>query len=257
MRTSRRRGQGCNGPACSSWLRGARAKCLAQRDRVGSRSPEAEQACGLGSNEQQRSQPISGIPFREGPEPEGRGSACSSAEEIAVSFCATISNAWTFVNSCLGNSGVQKIAYMAEFDWNDLRAFLAVVRTGRLVAAAHQLGIDHSTLSRRIGGLEKEGSASAPVRPEADRLHAHGHRREPGAASRSHREPDDRDQLSACPFCFGTGRLGAHRDARGVWNLLSGRAPSRLGAGLSRPWKPGSPSCERCSRNPLQPVAGC
>jgi len=44
---------------------------------------------------------------------------------------------------------------MAEFDWNDLRAFLAVVRTGRLVAAAHQLGIDHSTLSRRIGGLEK------------------------------------------------------------------------------------------------------
>jgi DNA-binding transcriptional LysR family regulator len=44
---------------------------------------------------------------------------------------------------------------MPEFDWNDLRAFLAVVRTGRLVTAAHQLGMDQSTLSRRISGLEK------------------------------------------------------------------------------------------------------
>jgi len=41
-----------------------------------------------------------------------------------------------------------------EFDWNDLRAFLAVVRTGRLTVAARRLGLDHSTLSRRIVGLE-------------------------------------------------------------------------------------------------------
>jgi DNA-binding transcriptional LysR family regulator len=43
---------------------------------------------------------------------------------------------------------------MAEFDWNDLRAFLAVARTGRLTAAAARLGLDHSTLSRRIAALE-------------------------------------------------------------------------------------------------------
>lgn len=43
---------------------------------------------------------------------------------------------------------------MADFDWNDLRAFLAIVRTGRLTAAALQLGLEHSTLSRRIKGLE-------------------------------------------------------------------------------------------------------
>jgi DNA-binding transcriptional LysR family regulator len=43
---------------------------------------------------------------------------------------------------------------MAEFDWNDLRAFLAVARSGRLTAAAARLGVDHSTLSRRIGALE-------------------------------------------------------------------------------------------------------
>ena len=43
---------------------------------------------------------------------------------------------------------------ISEFDWNDLRSFLAVVRTGRLTVAAAQLGIDHSTLSRRITALE-------------------------------------------------------------------------------------------------------
>jgi DNA-binding transcriptional LysR family regulator len=43
---------------------------------------------------------------------------------------------------------------MAEFDWNDLKPFLAVARTGRLTAAAAKLGVDHSTLSRRIAGLE-------------------------------------------------------------------------------------------------------
>ena len=43
---------------------------------------------------------------------------------------------------------------MAEFDWNDLRAFLAVARSGRLTAAAARLGVDHSTLSRRIAAIE-------------------------------------------------------------------------------------------------------
>jgi len=43
---------------------------------------------------------------------------------------------------------------MADFDWNDVRAFLAVARSGRLTAAAARLGVDHSTLSRRIAALE-------------------------------------------------------------------------------------------------------
>lgn len=42
-----------------------------------------------------------------------------------------------------------------RFDWDALQSFLAVVRTGRLTVAARQLGIDHSTLSRRIAGLER------------------------------------------------------------------------------------------------------
>ncbi|HEV2747091.1 MAG TPA: LysR family transcriptional regulator [Allosphingosinicella sp.] len=43
---------------------------------------------------------------------------------------------------------------LAEFDWNSLRSFLAVARSGRLTLAAARLGLDHTTLSRRIGALE-------------------------------------------------------------------------------------------------------
>jgi DNA-binding transcriptional LysR family regulator len=43
---------------------------------------------------------------------------------------------------------------LADFDWNDLKSFLAIARTGRLTAAAARLKLDHTTLSRRIGGLE-------------------------------------------------------------------------------------------------------
>jgi len=42
-----------------------------------------------------------------------------------------------------------------NFNWNDLKSFLAIVRTGRLTSAALQLQIDHSTLSRRVAALEK------------------------------------------------------------------------------------------------------
>ncbi len=56
-----------------------------------------------------------------------------------------------------------------EFDWNDLRAFLAVVRDGRLTAAARRLRIDHSTLSRRISGLE------AALRTRLFERHASGY----------------------------------------------------------------------------------
>jgi DNA-binding transcriptional LysR family regulator len=42
-----------------------------------------------------------------------------------------------------------------RLDWGMLPSFLAIVRTGRLTAAAAQLRIDHSTLSRRIQQLEE------------------------------------------------------------------------------------------------------
>ncbi len=43
---------------------------------------------------------------------------------------------------------------MKRVDWNDLQYFLAVARTNRLTAAARQLGVNHSTVDRRISALE-------------------------------------------------------------------------------------------------------
>ncbi|MFZ3599388.1 LysR family transcriptional regulator [Streptomyces sp. BH104] len=50
-----------------------------------------------------------------------------------------------------GRGGVDPRRVRAD----DLRYLLAVARTGRLVAAADALGVDHTTVSRRIAALEK------------------------------------------------------------------------------------------------------
>jgi molybdate transport repressor ModE-like protein len=42
------------------------------------------------------------------------------------------------------------------FDWNDLRHFLAVARTGSMGAAAKSLGVNQSTIQRRLSALEKQ-----------------------------------------------------------------------------------------------------
>lgn len=42
-----------------------------------------------------------------------------------------------------------------DFDWNDLRSFLAVMRAGRLTVAAQAMGIDHTTLGRQVARLEE------------------------------------------------------------------------------------------------------
>jgi DNA-binding transcriptional LysR family regulator len=64
-----------------------------------------------------------------------------------------------------------------RFDWDDLQSFLAVARTGRLTAAARTLGIDHSTLGRRIAGLEQALAAKLFERaPTGYTLTAQGER---------------------------------------------------------------------------------
>ncbi|MEL6388303.1 MAG: LysR family transcriptional regulator [Pseudomonadota bacterium] len=42
----------------------------------------------------------------------------------------------------------------SEIGWDDLRFFLALSRAGSLMGAARQLGVEHSTVSRRISSLE-------------------------------------------------------------------------------------------------------
>ena len=42
------------------------------------------------------------------------------------------------------------------FDWEDLRSFSALARTGSLSAAARELGVDHATVSRRVAMLQRD-----------------------------------------------------------------------------------------------------
>jgi len=41
------------------------------------------------------------------------------------------------------------------FDWNDLRHFLEVARTGSMIGASKALGVNQSTVQRRVAALEK------------------------------------------------------------------------------------------------------
>lgn len=45
--------------------------------------------------------------------------------------------------------------YCKAMNWDDLRVFLAVARAGRVATAARQLDVEHSTVARRIAGLEQ------------------------------------------------------------------------------------------------------
>ncbi|MCT8973026.1 LysR family transcriptional regulator [Microbaculum marinisediminis] len=77
-----------------------------------------------------------------------------------------------------------------SLDWNDLRYFLSVARTGRLTEASRRLGTDHATVSRRIKALEGaldarlfERSPRGYALTEAgERLLAHAERMESSAA---------------------------------------------------------------------------
>ncbi len=72
---------------------------------------------------------------------------------------------------------MHKYTYSDDFDWANLQSFLAVVRTGRLTVAARQLGVDHSTLGRRIQRLEKSLQARLfDRRAQGYSLTVHGER---------------------------------------------------------------------------------
>lgn len=44
---------------------------------------------------------------------------------------------------------------MQNQDWNDWRHFLAILRNGNMAAAARSLGVNHSTVFRRLNAMEK------------------------------------------------------------------------------------------------------
>jgi len=65
-------------------------------------------------------------------------------------------------------------------DWDNLRYFLELARSGTLVSAARRLGVDHTTVARRIQALEKEvGTALFSREAGGHRLTESGRRLQP------------------------------------------------------------------------------
>ena len=58
------------------------------------------------------------------------------------------------------------MASIEKLDWNDLRYFLAAVRSGTLAGAARALGVKHSTVGRRLTALERALGAAVMIRGE-------------------------------------------------------------------------------------------
>jgi DNA-binding transcriptional LysR family regulator len=72
---------------------------------------------------------------------------------------------------------VQKLKFTgaAHMDWDDVRVFLAVARTGQILSASKRLGINHATLSRRVTALEETLKTRLLVRrPNGCELTAEG-----------------------------------------------------------------------------------
>lgn len=110
---------------------------------------------------------------------------------------------------------------------DDLRFFLHVVRQGRLVAAAEVLGVDHTTVSRRIGRLERDlgrrlfhrSTAGWTVTEAGEQLLVHAQAID-SAVTAAAGAGTDRGRLS------GTVRI-ATPDAFGAFVLVPGLAPLR------------------------------
>ncbi|MDR6858810.1 DNA-binding transcriptional LysR family regulator [Variovorax guangxiensis] len=69
---------------------------------------------------------------------------------------------------------------MQHMDWDNLRFFLELARSGTLVSAARRLAVDHTTVARRIQALEKEiGSALFAREAGGHRLTEAGRRLQP------------------------------------------------------------------------------
>ena len=69
-------------------------------------------------------------------------------------------------------------------DWDNLRFFLELARSGTLVGAARRLAVDHTTVARRIQALEKQvGTALFSREADGHRLTEAGRRLQPQVES--------------------------------------------------------------------------
>jgi len=104
-------------------------------------------------------------------------------------------------------------------NWDDLRYFLAVARSGTLSAAAESLGTDHTTVARRVQRLEEQlaetvfyrSSTGYSLTPAGEKLQPIAEAMEAGFIAAASTQ-------SANPVVSGTVRIGAP-DGFGTWFL--------------------------------------
>ena len=104
-------------------------------------------------------------------------------------------------------------------NWDDLRYFLAVARSGTLSAAAESLGTDHTTVARRVQRLEEQlsetvfyrSSTGYSLTPAGEKLQPIAEAMEAGFLAAASTQ-------SANPVVSGTVRIGAP-DGFGTWFL--------------------------------------
>ena len=96
-------------------------------------------------------------------------------------------------------------------NWDDVRVFLAVVRSGQLLGAARSLGINHATAARRIDALEAALATKLLVRrPNGTGLSAEGEKFLPFAERMESEMLGAQEAVAATDLALtGTVRIGA------------------------------------------------
>jgi DNA-binding transcriptional LysR family regulator len=56
------------------------------------------------------------------------------------------------------------VAATREFNWDDLRFFLRAAQTRTLAGAAREMGVEHTTIGRRLTSLERAIGAPLVLR---------------------------------------------------------------------------------------------
>ncbi len=99
----------------------------------------------------------------------------------------------------------------SEIDWDDFRFILAIVRSGTVSAAAKQLGVDHTTVIRRVDRLERQLSAKLFDRRKTGyQLTESGHRVATSAEAIESTIVANQDQIGGSKaHLTGTVRIGA------------------------------------------------
>lgn len=122
-------------------------------------------------------------------------------------------------------------------NWDDVRVFLAIARTGSMRAAGRSLGLSQPTIARRLAAFEASfGGASLFDRlPEGLRLNAIGHKLVPAAESLEDAALTlERRRAAAASELKGTVRVSAGECAAGfLARCLAGATARPLPSGIT------------------------